>query len=491
MDIEVVARWMSTLPPDDDHPYRTGPWRPQTAEYDAFDLDVEGELPEDLEGVYLRNTENPLRPPIRTYHPFDGDGMIHAVVFRGGRAAYRNRFVRTDGLLAEQQAGRALWAGIAENPALSLRSDGWGARGRMKDASSTDVVVHAGIALSTFWQCGDVYQLDPLTLADLGKATWNGAFPSDRGVSAHARVDEHTGELLFFNYATTAPYFHFGTLDRNGTLTRYEPVDLPGPRLPHDIAFTEHYAVLNDLPLFWEPELLKRGLYATRFYPDLPSRLGLLPRNGSGPPRWFEFEPTYVLHWANAYETEDEVVVDGFFEGCPEPKGVPGHGPRDRIFRFLANDVLETRLHRWRINLDTGATKEEDLSDRFSEFGMINGRHRGRPYRHVYATVNHPGWFLMRGIVHHDTATGDIEEYAFPEGVFCSETAMAPRVGSEDETDGYLVTLTIDMVNNRSECAIFDARRLPEGPIALVRLPERISSGTHSFWAPASDLPGW
>lgn len=174
MDIEVVARWMSTLPPDDDHPYRTGPWRPQTAEYDAFDLDVEGELPEDLEGVYLRNTENPLRPPIRTYHPFDGDGMIHAVVFRGGRAAYRNRFVRTDGLLAEQQAGRALWAGIAENPALSLRSDGWGARGRMKDASSTDVVVHAGIALSTFWQCGDVYQLDPLTLADLGKATWNG-----------------------------------------------------------------------------------------------------------------------------------------------------------------------------------------------------------------------------------------------------------------------------------------------------------------------------
>jgi carotenoid cleavage dioxygenase-like enzyme len=476
MDVEVVARWASALPVDDDHPYRTGAWKPQATEYDAFDLDVEGELPADLAGVYLRNTENPLRPPIRKYHPFDGDGMIHAVTFRDGRAAYRNRFVRTDGLLAEEQAGQALWAGIAENPELSLRPDGWGARGRMKDASSTDVVVHAGVALSTFWQCGDVYRLDPLSLEDLGKATWDGAFPSDVGVSAHARVDEHTGELLFFNYSTRAPYLHFGTLDRRGRLTRYEPVELPGPRLPHDIAFTEHFAVLNDLPLFWEPELLERGLYASRFHPDLPSRLGLLARDGSAPVRWFEFEPTYVLHWANAYEDGDEVVVDGFFQGCPEPKAIPPQGPPDRMFRFLGNDVLETKLHRWRMNLVTGATKEEDLSDRFSEFGMINGRHRGRPYRHVYATVNEPGWFLMAGVLHHDTETGAVEEYRFPDGVFCSESAMAPR---------------IDTVENRSDCAVFDATRLADGPIARVRLPERVSSGTHSFWAPAADLPGW
>ncbi len=55
-------------------------------------------------------------------------------------------------------------------PDNSVREDGWGARGRMKDAPSTDVVVHNGKALSTFWQCGDVYQLDPTTLADEGKA---------------------------------------------------------------------------------------------------------------------------------------------------------------------------------------------------------------------------------------------------------------------------------------------------------------------------------
>ena len=39
MDVEVVGKYLSTLPEDDDHPYRTGPWRPQTTEWDADDLD--------------------------------------------------------------------------------------------------------------------------------------------------------------------------------------------------------------------------------------------------------------------------------------------------------------------------------------------------------------------------------------------------------------------------------------------------------------------
>ena len=296
VDVEVYGKMLSTLPEDDDHPYRSGPWRPQSIEYDATDLDVTGELPDDLYGVYLRNTENPLHPAIVRYHPFDGDAMIHKVSFRDGKVSYRNRFVRTDGLLAEQQAGRSLWAGIAENPDVSTRPDGWGARGRMKDAASTDVVVHAGVAVASFWQCGDLYRLDPLTLDDLGKCSWGGSFPAELGVSAHTKVDDHTGELLFFNYGTTAPYLHYGVVDAGNRLVHYVPIELPGPRLPHDMAYTEHYAILNDMPLFWEPELLARGRYASRFHPDIPSRLGVIPRRGaSADIRWFEFDPTYVV----------------------------------------------------------------------------------------------------------------------------------------------------------------------------------------------------
>ena len=66
--------------------------------------------------------------------------------------------------------------------------------------------------------------------------------------------------------------------------------------------------------------------------------------------------------------------------------------------------------------------------------------------------------------------------------------AVVARVGSAGEDDGYLVTFTSDVVNDRSECLVFDAASPSDGPVARIRLPERICSGTHSTWAPSTDL---
>jgi carotenoid cleavage dioxygenase-like enzyme len=128
------------------------------------------------------------------------------------------------------------------------------------------------------------------------------------------------------------------------------------------------------------------------------------------------------------------------------------------------------------------------LSDRIMEFPMINARHAGRPYRYVYNMTTEPGWFLFDGIVKLDLETGVEERYAFGPGVFGSETPMAPRVGAQHEDDGYLVTFITDMNEDRSECWVFEAARLTDGPIARVALPERISSGTHACWADAREI---
>jgi carotenoid cleavage dioxygenase-like enzyme len=491
MDVSIVGKFLSTLPEDDDHPYRTGPWRPQTTEWDADDLTVvAGEVPTDLDGIYLRNTENPLHPALKAYHPFDGDGMLHIVGFRDGKAFYRNRFIRTDGFLAENDAGGPLWPGLAEPVSLAKRDQGWGARGLMKDASSTDVIVHRGTALTSFYQCGDLYRVDPYSGEALGKAEWKGAFPFDWGVSAHPKVDAKTGELLFFNYSKQAPYMHYGVVDDNNDLVHYVDVPLPGPRLPHDMAFTENYAILNDFPLFWDPELLERNAHVARFHRDMPSRFAIIPRRGHSI-QWFEAEPTFVLHFTNAYEDGDEVVLDGFFQGDPEPAD-NGMGDKwQRAFRFLALDRMQARLHRWRFNLRTGHVAEEQLSESITEFGMINSGYAGRSYRYAYAATGRPSWFLFDGLVKHDLRTGSEQRFAFEEGVYGSETAMAPRVDGTSEDDGYLVTLTTDMNADASYCLVFDATRLSDGPVCKLALPERISSGTHSTWAAGSELRRW
>ena len=260
----------STIKPNQ-HPYMNGPWAPVheevTATFKNGDAEVTGEIPGDISGVYIRNTENPIHEPLGIYHPFDGDGMLHNMVFNNGCAEYRNRFVQTKGFIAEQEAGESIWAGIANNTKLSKRP-GWGAQGYTKDSSSTDVVVHSGKVLSSFWLCGEAYRLDPITLETLGTDGWT----PPEGISAHPKVDLETGELLFFNYSKQAPYQHYGVVDKNNQLVHYTPVPLPGPRLPHDMAFTRNYSILIDLPLFWAPDALAKGSHASRYYPELPTR---------------------------------------------------------------------------------------------------------------------------------------------------------------------------------------------------------------------------
>src|SRR5579864_7636325 len=77
--------------------YLVGNYAPVADEVTATELPVTGSLPEALCGRYLRNGPNPLAPPEpSTYHWFTGDGMVHGVRIRDGRAEwYRNRWVRS------------------------------------------------------------------------------------------------------------------------------------------------------------------------------------------------------------------------------------------------------------------------------------------------------------------------------------------------------------------------------------------------------------
>jgi len=485
MKLERLDRIRSSLQPSN-HPYLNGAWTPQHEEVNATDLRViEGAIPAEISGVYLRNTENQVHQPLGRFHPFDGDGMIHQIAFENGKANYRNRFVRTRGFAAEQEANASLWGGLADPPALAKRP-GWGAHGSLKDASSTDIVVHAGKALSTFYQCGEGYRLDPLTLEDLGLESWT---PID-GISAHPKLDEATGELMFFNYSKHPPYMHYGVVDKHNKLKTYIPVPLPGPRLPHDMAFSENYSILNDLPVFWDQELLKRDIHAVRLHDGLPARFAIVPRHGRTEDiRWFEAAPTYVLHWLNAYEDGEAIVLDGYFQENPTPRpSKKAPAGFEHMMAYLDEHSFRPKLHRWRFDLKSGATTETRLDERIMEFGTINPRVAGRKHRYIYSTTAKPGWFLFTGFVKNDLDTGQSWVFELPEGQYASEAPFIPRPGATAEDDGYLVSFITDENTGNSECVLLDAKRIQDGPICRIALPHKICSGTHACWADREQL---
>ncbi len=73
-------------------------------------LAIEGELPADLSGLYLRNgTNSPFDRNDSRRHMFNGAGMIHQVRIENGKASYSNQYTQTPRYLAEKDAGRELY----------------------------------------------------------------------------------------------------------------------------------------------------------------------------------------------------------------------------------------------------------------------------------------------------------------------------------------------------------------------------------------------
>jgi len=309
-------------------------------------------------------------------------------------------------------------------------------------------------------------------------------------VCSHFKLDEFTGDMMFFNFGEEPPYLNYGVVDRDNRLAHYVPIDLPGPRWPHDLGCTERYSVIHDLPMFFDPETLKEGGHRLRFWPDLPSRFGVIPRfGGSSDVRWFEAEPCYLLHLSNTYEDGDTIVMDGCIQTNPLPdlSDLPREGYA-RLLAMLDLHLQQARMHRWRFDLRTGATREEDLDDEVTEYPMVNGRHGGRPYRYSYNAIPQKGFWVLDGLKKYDLVGGRSQTYMMDKGCHLSETAVAPRPGAVEEDDAYLISFVTNLNTGRGECAIFDARDITPGPITRIILPQQVPTGTHAFWAPASML---
>lgn len=470
------------------NPYLEGMHAPIRSEIDVPELEIIGDVPPDLTGIYLRNGPNQRHDPLGVHHWFDGDGMLHGVVIGDGKISYRNRWVRTRGYAQENEANGAIWPGIIDRPNREL-TEAWGAGHWLKDSANTDVVFHNGKAIATFYQCGEPYVLDPVTLETLGCIDLKG--DGARHMSAHNMVDERTGELMFFDYATVEPYMTYGVLDASGRLSHFTPIELPGPRLPHTLAITENYTILMDLPLFWDPDLLKQDAHKVNFYPDIPSRFGVIPRHGSGDTiRWFEAEPTYIYHVINAWEEGGEIIMDACKMGHPAPDQAVRRQYAGPYANLLAWMRLDATYHRWRFNLGTGECREEPLHDLISEFPMINSGRYGQPTRYSYhVSFADTETVLFDGLVKYDSESGAVQQHRFREGCFGSESPFAPRDNSQGEDDGYVVSFVSVANEERAELQIFDAAEIEAGPVCRALIPGRIASGFHSCWVAGDRLP--
>ncbi|MFV0257967.1 MAG: carotenoid oxygenase family protein [Acidimicrobiales bacterium] len=448
-----------------DNPYLRGNFAPVAKEVTVIDLPVAGELPAELSGRYLRNGPNPVGAvqPV-THHWFVGDGMVHGVRLRDGRAEwYRNRYVgssRLAQLRGEHDIAGPNWNHSPIGPNTNVA----GFAGR------TWALIEAGgvpVELT--------YELETVARNDFF-GTLPGPF------SAHPKLDPDTGELHAMTYAWAEwlDHIQYVIVGTNGRVRHTMDIPLPGMPMVHDMSLTSRYAVIYDQPCTVDLGLVDQGSnFPFRWNPDHGNRVGLLPRSGDAPTDpgsivWIDVPLGCLFHPLNAHDTADGgVVLDVCFY--------------DRMFDADLRGPFETmaRLERWVLDPGHRTVSTTVIDASSNEFPRHRESRAGKAYRYGYCASPSldplGGWPTIK----HDLHTGERQEFDHGLGRAGGEPVFVPRTTGEGggaEDDGWLLTFVHDLAAGSAELVVLDAADFDRGYVARVPLPQRVPFGFHGNW---------
>ncbi|BAS57285.1 9-cis-epoxycarotenoid dioxygenase [Leptolyngbya boryana NIES-2135] len=485
--------------------YNTEEWqrgyRSLKEEHSYWIEEIEGEIPTELNGTLFRNGPGLLDiNGERIQHPFDGDGMISAIAFHNGRAHYRNRFVKTEGYLAEQKTGKILYRGVFG----TQKAGGWLANAfdtRIKNIANTQVLYWGGKLLA-LWEAAEPHRLDPKTLETIGLEYFDGELSKGAPFAAHPWIDPSSqfdqGNPCLVNFSIKAGLsftISIYELDLDGKIVRHHEHPVPGFAFIHDFAITPNYCIFFQNPVAFNPLPFLAGLRSAgeciKFRPDQPTKVLIIPRDPAlkAKPKILETPSGFVFHHANAFEQDGEIVLDSIcYESLPSVE--PGSDYRETDFDALAPG----QLWRFRMNLESGTVDRQLLEPRCCEFPFIHPALAGRQHRYVYLAAAHAesGNAPHQAILKVDVETGERQTCSFAPDGYVSEPVFVPRGKASEsglytevqgaEDDGWLIAVVFDVKRDRSDVVIVDAKDL--SVVAKLHLKHHIPYGLHGSFTP-------
>jgi all-trans-8'-apo-beta-carotenal 15,15'-oxygenase len=442
-------------------------------------LEVRGRLPPDLRGTLYRNGPGKVSSFGRRYqHWFDGDGVVSAVRFADGKARGAVRMVESDGLIAERQRGRSLFGGYGTKQRNLIRR----LRGELKNTANTSVMMWQGRLYALQEACRPT-ELSVEDLATLGERDLDGAVV--RSFSAHphwvperraaynfgVRYGRHT-ELDLFELPAAGPARRIGVLP------------LAGATLIHDFFATARHLIFFAPPLRLRALRLLAGLGSysddLAWQPRLGTEVLVVPIDEPARVRRFTVEGFFQWHFANAFERDEQLVVD--LVRYPDFASNRWLGD---VVAGVPGTPLGSRVERALVDPARGRVEFSRLCDRSVEFPRVAGAALGRPYRWAYLAMHssdeasHGLWDRIAKL---DVERGTVEEIDFGPARYPSEPVFVRR-GDASEDDGLLLTLVYDAPSDRSYLAVVDARNPAAGALAEVWFPHATPFTFHGVFA--------
>lgn len=449
----------SRLPDASENPFLRGIHTPMTEEKTLTELSVTGAIPTELDGRYVRIGPNPFGDGGKGHHWFIGDGMVHGVRLKDGRAEwYRNRYIRSNEL--ESKGGPKAVGGPRR---------GFG------DTVNTNVL-GVGDSIMALVEAGSYpVQLDD-NLESVAYSDFGGGLAGS--FTAHPHQCPDTGEHHAICYQADQPdRIRHVVLSREGKVLREVSIPVANGPSIHDCALTKNYAVIMDLPVTFSMKAMLAGhKFPYRWNREHRARVGLIPRTGTADDVvWCDVDPCYVFHVGNSFEDEaGRVIIDlcayeTIFDGdMPGPFGKP------------------LGLERWTVDPASGTVARQTLDTRGQEFPRPDERFFTKPYRYLWCDGldGDLEFFSSVPLYRHDLETGERIAHDFGEGRVPGEFVFVPRGPDAEEGDGWVMGYVIDRNAGTTNLEILAALTLEK--VASVQIPHIIPPGFHGNWIAAS-----
>ncbi|KAI8206820.1 hypothetical protein KHU50_012320 [Colletotrichum sp. SAR 10_65] len=414
--------------------------RPFRAHVDIEDVEVEGDIPTELDGTFYRVMQDPYYE--RNYYlngakqiPFDGDGSVSAFRFRNGKASFQQRYVMTERLVAERKAGRALF-GMNKNP--------------------------------------------------------------KKPFTAHPHVDPETGDLVAFGYemeGLDSPEISVYVINKDGKVTYRRDIEFyPVGGMFHDCAITRNYIVITRMPFVVDlTDVEKPGNH--QYYDETcPAYFGLIPRDLNKPVRWFKYKNSMPIHTGASWEDDGKVYFDTTLASHNGLSFLPcRHGP--------SPDPKDVTVNHVKFCIDPSAESDhlEDPQIVFQgpcEFPRVDERFLMSKSRITWLAcfdprkgADRPVFQGLDALARVDSGTGEVEYFSPGPNCLVQEPAFSPRYPGAPEGDGFLITMIDNMGSGRNELIIQDTRDFQK-IVAKVLLPFRLRSAVHGNWVDSSRIEG-
>ncbi len=444
---------------------------------------IDGQIPGDLSGTFLRNGPGRQRIGGQTYgHWFDGDGMLCAFSFVDGRVHFKNRYVQTTKYVEETEAQEIRYRGFGTQLPGGARKNALRQPG---NPANTNAVLHGGKLLA-LWEGGRPWELDPATLDTVGECNYDGQLTRSNVFSPHPKIHRRSGDMFNFGAGMSGigrrgpkAVMNVFRIGRGGKLFKKGKVPLPTFPFAHDFAISDRYAIffVNSIVSTAMPDvILGRTSISDQmiFDNDVPMRVIVVDLDTMEEVRTFESGPGAIIHFGNAFEEGNEIVVDGMFASDFDAN--IGLSDVFNSTRFKAGTYL-----RYRLNIETGTMSSEQLSETESEFPTFNPRLGGERNAFTYTACNvdNGADSFFNGF--QKVSDSDADLVVLPPGYYGSEPIFAPAVGAEAEDRGYVLEVVYNAFEHVSELHVHRGENVGDR-VAAVRLPHHIPHQFHGHW---------